>query len=35
MTDMEGSEPDWRSGERRSESARAANEFQIAADLKK
>jgi len=32
---MEGSEPDWRSDESRSESARAANEFQIATDLKR
>jgi hypothetical protein len=32
---IEGSEPDWHSYEGRSERARAANEFQIAADLKK
>src|SRR5205814_6738363 len=32
---MEGSEPDWRSDEGRSESARGANEFQIATDLKR
>ena len=30
---MEGSEPDWRSDEGRSERVRAANEFQIVEDL--
>ena len=32
---IEGSEPDWPSDEGRSERAREANKFQIAADLKR